>query len=252
MIRLDVLLYERGLCSSRAHAQKAIKAGRVRVAGKVQTKPGLKLDADTDVLVEASEEDRYVSRGGLKLAGALEQSVINPEGLTCLDIGASTGGFTDCLIQAGAQAVVGIDVGRDQQAQKLQDDARVTYYEGINARDLPLDLLLPHTACDQGFDLVVMDVSFISQALILPEIAKVLRPGGQLLSLVKPQFEVGKEGIGKGGIVRDASLYRSVEVKISRLCQDLGFQVNGYFDSPIKGGDGNREFFISAIALGSA
>lgn len=248
MRRLDILLVERGLAASRSQAQALIEAGQVQWRQADQwrtaTKASLKLEPECELRAELGEAQRYVSRGGLKLTGALERTGVNPEGMTVLDVGQSTGGFTDCLLQAGAAKVVGVDVGREQLVPSLRDDPRVVFYEGINARELPTDELLAQAP--GGFDLLVMDVSFISQTLILPGLPALLKPGGQLLSLVKPQFEVGKAGIGKGGIVRDTSLYRKVETDLRGMCEQLGLAVRDYFPSPITGGDGNREFFIWA------
>lgn len=246
--RLDKQLVERGLAQTRTRAQRLIEQGRVELeqAGGWQTqrKAGMKVSPDTPLRVLPSEEDRYVSRGGLKLQGALAQFGVNPEGWEALDVGQSTGGFTDCLLQAGARKVVGVDVGHDQLMASLRADPRVFAYEGINARRLPEAELRSHAP--EGFDLIVMDVSFISQTLILPGLPTLLKPGGWLVSLVKPQFEVGKAGIGKGGIVRDTGLYQAVETRIRSLCADLALEVVDYFPSPITGGDGNREFFVAA------
>jgi len=162
-----------------------------------------------------------------------------------LDVGISTGGFTDCLLQAGATRVVGVDVGHGQLAARLQDDPRVLLREGINARQLDAAELLPLND-GQPFDLAVMDVSFISQTLVLPVLAPLLKPGGLLLSLVKPQFEVGREGISKGGIVRDPALYAGVQERVTATAREAGFTPLDWFDSPIAGGDGNREFFLYA------
>ncbi|WNZ57552.1 TlyA family RNA methyltransferase [Microbulbifer sp. MKSA007] len=178
------------------------------------------------------------------MAAILDQTGLNPSGWHALDVGCSTGGFSDCLLQRGAASVVGVDVGRDQLAQKLLDDPRMYLFEGVNARHLEASQIAPHG--DAGFDAIVMDVSFISQALILPQLPALLKPSGQLLSLVKPQFEVGPEGIGKGGLVRDAKYYPEVHERITALCEDLGLEVKEYIDSPIKGGDGNREFLLWA------
>lgn len=248
MERLDKQLVEQGLAASRTQAQRLIETGRVEInrAGRwrVEKKASTKLSPEVELRLLPGSQDRYVSRGGLKLQGALEKAGIPPDRLTVLDVGQSTGGFTDCLLQAGARKVVGVDVGRDQLVPALREDPRVVFYEGINARQLPQEELLWQSP--GGFDLVVMDVSFISQTLILPGLPALLRPGGHLLSLVKPQFEVGREGIGKGGIVRDAGLYRDVEARIRSACESLGLVVEDYFASPITGGDGNREFFIAA------
>lgn len=246
MPRLDQELVTQGLVPNRSLAQQLIKAGsiEVRVAGHwvVPTKPSFACTAGQAMRVLDTQAAQYVSRGGLKLAGALAHCGLKVNGLTALDVGQSTGGFSDCLLQAGAARVVGVDVGREQLVASIKNNPRVIYYEGINARELPAPTLLQHAP--GGFDLAVMDVSFISQALIVPSLVKLLKPGGHLLCLVKPQFEVGKSGIGKKGIVRDASLYQDVQQRMMALYQSLGCCVRDYFDSPITGGDGNREFFI--------
>lgn len=250
MKRVDLLLVEQGLAPSRTAAQQLIEAGRVSVAEAAGTrvigKASQKLPDDAVFHIVPDEADRYVSRGGLKMAGALAAAGLHDiQGWRALDVGQSTGGFSDCLLQAGVCRVVGVDVGHDQLAARLRSDARVRYFEGVNARALDHAALL---AANDGeaFDLMVCDVSFISVALIYPSALPLIRPGGYLLSLVKPQFEVGREGLGHGGIVRDTSLYAGVEDKISRCVAELGFDKLGWFDSPIKGGDGNREFFILA------
>ncbi|WP_049723056.1 TlyA family RNA methyltransferase [Gilvimarinus polysaccharolyticus] len=248
MPRLDQELVQQQLVASRSLAQQLIKAGNVEVYAsgfwQAQTKPSFQCHAQQPIRLLATTATQYVSRGGLKLAGALQHCGLNPAGQTALDVGQSTGGFSDCLLQAGAAHVVGIDVGREQLAEKIKTDPRVTYYEGINARTLPAATLLAHAPA--GFDLTVMDVSFISQALIVPELIPLIKPAGHLLCLVKPQFEVGKSGIGKKGIVRDPALYPEVKQRIIALYQSLGCRVHDYFDSPITGGDGNHEFFIWA------
>lgn len=243
-----MILVERGLAASRTQARRLIEGGAVLIKNGFQwqviSKASQKLDPDWPIKIDPQHrEAAYVSRGGIKLAGALEQSRIDPFGWVVLDVGQSTGGFTDCLLQAGAHQVVGVDVGHDQLAPRLRDHPNVVCYEGVNARALPNELL-QHT--EGGFDLVVMDVSFISQTLILPGLAKMLKPGGYVLSLVKPQFEVGHTGIGKGGIVRNEKLYEGVEQTLRRCCAELGLSVRAYFPSSITGGDGNREFFICA------
>jgi len=250
MQRLDMLLVERGLVQSRTHAQRLIKGGNVKYFHNNQwlpaAKPGLKLEDDVELQVEQDEADRFASRGALKLLGALERTGRDVSGLVTLDVGQSTGGFTDCLVQAGAARVVGIEVGHDQLIDRLRNDPRVICYEGVNGRDLPAAQLLNHTDNQQGFDLGVMDVSFISQTKIIPSMAPLIRPGGELICLVKPQFEVGKAGIGRGGIVRDSSLYQQVEQTMRDCYQANGMTVLDYFESSIKGGDGNREFLIHA------
>ncbi|WP_432698291.1 TlyA family RNA methyltransferase [Marinobacterium sp. YM272] len=247
MQRLDILLVERGLVASRARAQRLIKEGRVKVDSggwQVAQKPGLKLPAETAIEIETDESDLYVSRGALKLLPSLKTFAPDLTSLTALDVGQSTGGFTDCLLQHGIARVVGIEVGHDQLAEALREDPRVICIEGYNARNLGGDIL-PHND-GQAFDLAVMDVSFISQTLILDGLAALLKPGGLLFTLVKPQFEVGPEHIGKGGIVRDASLYPEVRHKIESQLTSLGFTILDYTDSPVLGGDGNREFVLVA------
>ena len=246
MKRVDVLLVEQGLAASRTAAQALIEAGRVSVAGRVLAKPSQKLADDTVFDIVPDEADRYVSRGGLKMAGALAAAGLgNIHGWRALDVGQSTGGFSDCLLQHGAVRVVGVDVGHDQLAPRIAADPRVRYFEGVNARALDHAALLAAND-DQPFDLMVCDVSFISVTLIYPSALPLIRPGGYLLSLVKPQFEVGRDGLGHGGIVRDESLYQGVEDKISQAIAEQGFERLAWFDSPIKGGDGNREFFVFA------
>ncbi|MBM3115923.1 TlyA family RNA methyltransferase [Jeongeupia naejangsanensis] len=245
MARADVLLVELGLASSRTHAQQLIAAGRVSVEGRLVGKASAKLDAGMSIAIAADDEaDRFVSRGGLKLAGALAQSGVDVSGMLVLDVGQSTGGFTDCLLQAGARRVIGLEVGHDQLHRSLTDDPRIVTLEGLNARHLAAGDLDDHL--DAPVDLVVGDVSFISLTLVLPALATQLPAGGLLLFLVKPQFEVGLAGLGKGGIVRDAGSYPEVEAKIRTSAREAGFDVLDYFDSPITGGDGNREFFVYA------
>ncbi|MCP4595466.1 TlyA family RNA methyltransferase [Neptuniibacter sp.] len=247
MQRVDLLLVELGFAKSRTHAQRLIKNGKVQANLKGQwqaiTKPGLKVEANIELKVAEDPADRFVSRGALKLLGALEHCKADLTGKVAIDVGQSTGGFSDCLIQNGISKVVGIEVGYDQLADKLRDDPRVVCYEGMNARELPAEKLLAHTD-GSGFDLAVMDVSFISQTKILPSLIPLMKPEGLLISLVKPQFEVGKSGIGSGGIVRDESLYPKVKENIINCCELLGVNVTDYLESPITGGDGNREFLL--------
>ncbi|HEX6735014.1 MAG TPA: TlyA family RNA methyltransferase [Azonexus sp.] len=243
MSRADALLVARGLAPSRTAAQALIKQGRVSWSGGTISKPALDLPDDTPLTVAADPDDRYVSRGGLKLAGALAQTGIAVAGKHCLDVGQSTGGFTDCLLQAGAVQVVGIDVGHGQLHPQLRHHPAVTAIEGVNCRVLSAADLGPAMP-ESGFDLIVGDVSFISLTLILPQLPALLAAHGDLLLLVKPQFEVGPDNIGKGGIVRDPALYRQVERKFRDCARDLGLTVRAWLDSPITGGDGNREFFI--------
>ncbi|MCM2281019.1 MAG: TlyA family RNA methyltransferase [Bdellovibrionaceae bacterium] len=251
MKRIDRLLVDLGLAESRNQAQELIAAGRVAVfqsgQKRVVTKPSA-MFADTSSLrvdVSPSTGPEFVSRGGIKLHGALQKTGLVPKDFLVLDVGISTGGFTDAILQAGAARVIGVDVGHGQLSPKLRQDPRVTLIEGINARDLSSCELFKFTE-GRKFDLILLDVSFISQRLVLPEVVPYLKDGHQILALVKPQFEVGREGLGKNGIVKDASLFESVRRSIHELCQTLGLSVEAYFESPIEGSDGNKEFFILA------
>lgn len=250
-MRADLLLVERGLAPSRTAAQRLIAAGHVftlvgrKLTRVPLTKPGVTLDDDVALEVEASELEKFVSRGGLKLDGAITKVRLDVAGLHCLDVGQSTGGFTDCLLQRGAASVVGVDVGHSQLHPRLRDDARVTCIEGVNARTLGTADLCTGTA-RADFDLIVADVSFISLTKVLPQWPALLREGGRVLSLVKPQFEVGADKVGRGGIVRDASLFASVEHTIRATCADAKLNVLDYFESSVTGSDGNHEFFVYA------
>ena len=246
--RADKLIVSLGYAPSRTLAQKLIETGKVQVLEQgiwrdVQ-KSSEKLDSLLEFKVQAHEDQRFVSRAGLKLEAAIDHLKWNVENMRAIDIGQSTGGFSDCLLHKGCRAVTGIEVGHGQLVDRLRDDARITCVEGLNARELGPEHV------DGCFDLAVMDVSFISQTLILPRLPALLNPGGLLLSLVKPQFEVGPDGIGKKGLVKNVDLYQGVEEKITTLIKKLGFALEGYFDSAIQGGDGNREFFVAA-RLGS-
>jgi len=248
-MRIDQLLVERGLAASRSQAQRLI-AGGVRWLQPngqwraiVKNRDEVPADAELQLLDDA--ESRFVSRGGLKLEGALKASGVQVQGLRCLDVGQSTGGFTDCLLQQGAAQVVGIDVGHAQVHPRIREDERVVCIEGVNARELqPGDERVPGAL--EGFDLVVGDVSFISLTLVLPGVVHLLKPHGQLLMLVKPQFELQPGQVGKGGIVKDDGLYPFIENRVRTALQDLGLRVSAWLDSPIAGGDGNREFFVQA------
>ena len=243
-MRADQLLVERGLASSRSQAQRLIASGvRWLDTGgwKTVAKNGDELPPQAPVELLDTAEARYVSRGGLKLEGALKAAAIEVAGKTCLDVGQSTGGFTDCLLQHGALRVTGVDVGHGQLHANLRRDPRVTSVEKINARQL--------SAAQVGddFDLVVGDLSFISMTLVLPALVPLLKPGGDLLMLVKPQFELQPGQVGKHGIVSDPALYEVVERRLRDCCDALGLQVCGWYDSAVKGGDGNREFFIHMV-----
>jgi 23S rRNA (cytidine1920-2'-O)/16S rRNA (cytidine1409-2'-O)-methyltransferase len=250
IVRADQLLVERGLAASRSQAQRLIAAGvQWRVAGgafRRVGKNGEELPAGAELVLLDDAESRYVSRGGLKLEGALQVAGWDVSGWRCLDVGQSTGGFTDCLLQRGVVQVVGIDVGHGQLHPRLRSDVRVVCIEGLNARELQAgDARIPQAA--QGFDLIVGDVSFISLTLVLPGVVPLLKPGGRLLMLVKPQFELQPGQVGKGGIVRDATLYDQVATRLRDACAGLGLQVQAWQDSPIEGGDGNHEFFVQAV-----
>lgn len=248
-MRIDQLLVERGLAASRSQAQRLIAGGvkwqqpdgvwRAVVKNRDEVPEGAALQLLDDA------ESRYVSRGGLKLEGALKATGVQVQGLRCLDVGQSTGGFTDCLLQQGAAQVVGIDVGHAQVHPRIRNDERVLCIEGVNARELePGDERIPEAL--EGFDLMVGDVSFISLTLVLPGVVHLLKPTGQLLMLVKPQFELQPGQVGKGGIVKDDSHYPFIENRLRTALADLGMQVTAWLDSPIEGGDGNREFFVQA------
>ncbi len=323
-IRADALLVERGLASTRSQAQRLIASGLQWRLGAMApwnqvAKNGELLPTEAELQLLDTAEARYVSRGGLKLEGALAHTGLAVQGLQCLDVGQSTGGFTHCLLQQGARRVVGVDVGQGQLHAQLREDARVVCLEGINARALTPEALqqaweaawssADTVAQDDGaepdqpyrwmsgdgevtdyddsddatdeevdadlarprgstaaaavavpgrlpafrgqstepvFGCIVGDVSFISLTLVLPALVPLLAPAGQMLMLVKPQFELQPGQVGKGGIVRDAALYAEVEQRLRNCCADLGLQVLAWFDSPIDGGDGNREFFIHA------
>ncbi len=296
-MRIDQLLVQRGLASTRSQAQRLI-AGGVQwqqgvAAWRRVTKNGDDVPEDAELQLLDDSEARYVSRGGLKLEAALKQVGLSVDGFQCLDVGQSTGGFTDCLLQQGAAFVVGVDVGSAQLHPKLHADPRVLCVEGVNARALDASDLIaayedsisasgqfdvedqddadddlrddaedsadaddtdaepdakanPDSGFVPEFDLIVADLSFISQTLVLPAVVPLLKAGGKLLTLVKPQFELQPGQVGKGGIVKDATMYAIVEQRLREACADLGLTVTHWFDSPINGGDGNREFFICA------
>jgi 23S rRNA (cytidine1920-2'-O)/16S rRNA (cytidine1409-2'-O)-methyltransferase len=239
-LRLDRLLVERGLVGSREKAQGLILAGQILVDEQKVEKCGALVNAEAALRL-LGEPPRYVSRGGLKLEGALEHFPVNPDSKVCLDIGSSTGGFTDCLLQHGAARVFAVDAGTNQLDWKLRQDARVTVLEKTNARYLSFDRIGTRA------ELVTMDVSFISATLILPALVPLLAPSADLLVLVKPQFEVGKGQVGKGGIVRDPSQHQEAIARVSRTLLGLGFSQPASMESPILGAEGNREFFLHAV-----
>ena len=291
-MRIDQLLVQRGLASTRSQAQRLIADGvqwRKGEDWRLVAKNGDEVPEDAPIQLLDDSEARYVSRGGLKLEAALKHVGLSVTGLRCLDVGQSTGGFTDCLLQAGAQAVVGVDVGSAQLHPSLREDSRVLCVESVNARTLSAADLIAAYADSTGvegqfdleedgeafegfdgsddsreeaelaalppefappFDLLVADLSFISQTLVLPAAVELLQEGGMLLTLVKPQFELQPGQVGKGGIVKDATMYPIVEQRLRETCAELGLTVTAWFDSPIEGGDGNREFFICARKTG--
>jgi 23S rRNA (cytidine1920-2'-O)/16S rRNA (cytidine1409-2'-O)-methyltransferase len=236
-IRLDRLMVERGLAESREKAQALIMAGEVLLNGQKAAKPGhtVPLDAAVEVL----SRPPYVSRGGFKLAGALHHFALNVTGMVCLDIGSSTGGFTDVLLQSGALRVHAVDCGAGQLDWKLRTDPRVVMHENINARSLRFEDIA------EPVDFLCCDVSFISVTLILPAVTQLLKPAGQMVILVKPQFEVGRGQVGKGGIVRQPELHLAACDKAERAVRELGFQT-AIIESPISGAEGNKEFLLYA------
>ncbi|MDR5875615.1 TlyA family RNA methyltransferase [Halomonas sp. CUBES01] len=248
MRRLDQLLVSQGLASSRTRAQRLIRHGRVSLPGCVQTlvKPSEKWPEDTRFEVAPDPEERYVSRAGLKLEAVLAALDLRLDGLNVLDVGQSTGGFSDCALHAGARHVIGVEVGHGQLDARLRRDPRVTCLEGINARAMRDVPSLQDALREHPIDLAVMDVSFISQTLILPELAALLPANGRLISLVKPQFELTPSALDKRGVVRDSANYPQVEARLRDACQSQGLMVQHWQVSPITGGDGNQEFLLYA------
>ena len=244
-LRADQLLVQQGLAPTRSAAQRLIKAGAVLRCGTVLTKAGENLPLDTQLHVKDDAELRYVSRGGLKLEGALEHCSWDPAGWNCLDIGSSTGGFADCLLQREAAFVVGIDVGHGQLHPRLVADPRMVNLEGINARELTAGDLPPDSR-KRVFHLAVIDVSFISLTLVLPAVIALLPQSAKILALVKPQFELGSKSLTRAGNARLTSDYDVLQSGMHACCTDAGAQVTHYFPSPITGQQGTREFFIAA------
>src|SRR4051812_12216199 len=236
--RIDKLLVERGLVESRTRAQALVMAGAVLVDEQRVTKPSDLIELTSSIRIKRADDpaSRYVGRGGVKLEAALRAFSVSVEGLLCLDVGSSTGGFTDCLLQHGARSVVAIDVGHNQLDWRLRNDARVEVREGVNARYLSV------ADFDTAFDLVVMDVAFISATKILPAVVPLINQSGSLIVLIKPQFEVGRGEVGKGGIVREPEKHQRVIAEVNKAAQALGLQTIGVIESPIQGADGNVEF----------
>ena len=233
--RLDVALIERRLVDSRERAQALILAGKVTVDGQKTDKPGRSVAESSRLEIE--QPLKYVSRGGLKLEAALAEFQVSPTGKVCLDIGTSTGGFTDCLLQHGARRVHAVDTGAGQINWKLRTDPRVILHERVNARYLTFEEI------GELADLIACDVSFISVTLLIPALAPLLAPNGDWIILIKPQFEVGRESVGKGGIVRDGALHRMACDKVGQALHEAGFTTT-VRDSPILGAEGNREFLL--------
>ncbi len=235
--RLDLLLVDKGLISTRTKAKTIIEGNLVRVDGRIVNKPGTRVPIDATLTLEKGQNP-YVSRGGLKLAGALADLALDPQGLSVLDGGASTGGFTDCLLQKGAKKVYAVDVGYGQLAAKIRQDERVLVMEHINLRHFPKDSI------GEPLDLIVLDLSFISATKVLANLYPLLKEKGLMLILVKPQFEVGPQNVGKGGIVKDSCLHRAALQKVRHAAEAMGFNYKGFAPSCLAGSDGNQEFFL--------
>ena len=239
-MRIDVYLSSEGLVSSRTEAKRFIDEGAVTVNGVLIKKPSFEVDGSEEITLDKSVKE-YVSRGGIKLKGAISQFRVSVEGKRCLDVGASSGGFTDCLLQHGAEHVIAVDSGKDQIANSLRNDARVTVMENYNARYMK--------SSDFHYvpEVAVMDVSFISATYIIPSVFDVLAENGEFICLIKPQFEVGRSGLGKGGIVKDSKIRDMAVKKVVEFATGVGFTLQGIMQSTIKGGDGNIEFLAHFV-----
>ncbi len=235
--RLDVLVFDKGLASSRQRASALIMAGNILVNNQPVDKPGSMVAVDAEI-VNKGPDIPFVSRGGFKIEKAIQSLDLNVDGFLCLDVGASTGGFTDCLLQHGASRVYAIDVGYGQLDWKLRQDPRVVVIERTNIRYVTKELL------PEPFDLISIDVSFISLKIVIPAVKQFLKNDGKILALIKPQFEVGKNQVGKGGVVKDPELHHSVIEKLSVFFSNAGFKVGPVIPSPILGPKGNKEFII--------
>ena len=238
--RLDRFLVERGLAASRQRAVALILAGKVRVEGERAEKAAQQVAPDARVEV-LEDDEGYVSRGGIKLAGALDAFCLTVTGLVAMDVGASTGGFTDCLLRRGARRVYAVDVGYGQLAWKLRQDPRVVVLERTNVRYLEREQI------PEPVDLATVDTSFISLTKVIPRVIEFLGENGRLLALIKPQFEVGRGRVGRGGVVRQPALHQQVVSEVERFCRDQALAVGGVVESPLLGPKGNREFFILAV-----
>lgn len=242
-MRLDVYLNNAGLAKSRSRAAELINGGYVTVGGKIVTKPSFDVEESDDIAV-VGEEHSFVGRGGMKLDAALERFAIDVSGLICADVGASTGGFTDCLLRRGAAHVYAVDSGHDQLDKILRNDERVTNIENCNARYLNSDIIQELCGC------AVADLSFISQTLVIPAVRKILADNAVYVALIKPQFECGREAVGKGGIVKDKKQHTAAIRRVLSCAAENGLAPQKVMKSPIKGGDGNTEFLFYAIADG--
>ena len=238
-MRLDLALVERALAKSRTRSASLIRSGAVSLNGVVVTKPAAEV-SEGDRIEITGEDHPYVGRGGLKLEAALAEFRVDPAGLVCADIGASTGGFTDCLLKRGAARVYAVDAGHDQLDPVLREDPRVINREGVNARTLN------QTVIPEPCALAVLDLSFVSQTLVLPALKNVLAPDADYIGLIKPQFECGREALGKGGVIRDRRQHAAAIRKVLRSLEECGFGARSLMRSPVRGGDGNTEFLVHA------
>jgi 23S rRNA (cytidine1920-2'-O)/16S rRNA (cytidine1409-2'-O)-methyltransferase len=235
--RLDIKIVECGIAKSRERAKSLIMAGRITVNDKIKDKPGI-LVSDDDSITLKGKDIPFVSRGGIKLESALKSFNIDINGLVCLDVGASTGGFTDCLLKHGAKQVIAVDVGYGQMAWSLRKDPRVVTIERANIR------YLPYEAVSMPVDLVTIDVSFISLKIVVPAVLKFLKANGSIIALIKPQFEVGKGKVGKGGVVRESLMHDEVIKNLSAFFVETGLKIEGVIPSPVYGPKGNKEFLM--------
>lgn len=235
-MRIDIYLSQNGYAKSRTDAKRLIQEGKVLINNQVVKKPSLEFEAEENKIEILKSESEFASRGGLKLEGALDSFNLDVEGLLALDVGASTGGFTDCLLSRGASHVIAVDSGRGQILERLRSDERVTVFEGYNARHMKREDL------SYSPEIAVMDVSFISSTLIIPKVFDVISSGAHFICLIKPQFEVGKQNLSKGGIVKDAKIRQEAVQKVKSFAESVGFFTVGIVESSIKGGDGNIEY----------
>lgn len=248
--RIDVYMVEKGYAPSRTKAQELIDSGLVSIKDNMSLK-AIKNSSElideslnVEVVIQKNPFEKYVSRGGVKLEKALNKLGASVQNANVLDVGISTGGFSDCLLQNGAASVLGVDVGHNQLSLKLKSDPRIKLLEGVNAREIHKHSEVKKLSPPKGFDFIVIDVSFISLTLVLPSVVNLLKDGGNILALVKPQFEVGPDGLGKNGIVKDEGLYVQVQQNIQKCVENLSRKTLLYFESDLEGKDGNKEFFI--------